>query len=130
MLITNSEYLRPELMDIIRAFDCEDEEITHYFSFSEGKYFNSIEYEGEFYDFEDKEEVEDELVFKRLAKRYAKLALYKTLAKRHGSLIYGALTGIRPTSSLMQKKTQAEIFPTCSEKWTSATGKFCLLTEF
>ena len=53
MLITNSEYLRPELMDIIRAFDCEDEEITHYFSFSEGKYFNSIEYEGEFYDFED-----------------------------------------------------------------------------
>ena len=127
MLITNSEYLRPELMDIIRAFDCEDEEITHYFSFSEGKYFNSIEYEGEFYDFEDKEEVEDELVFKRLAKRYAKLALYKTLAKRHGSLIYGALTGIRPTKLAYAEKNAGRNFSDLFGKMDVSDRKILLV---
>ena len=97
MLNTNSEYLRPEIMDIIRAFDCEDEDFTHYFEYAGGKFFNSIEYMGEFYDFEDEAEVENELIFKRLAKRYCKLAFYKVLSKFKGALVWGALTGIRPT---------------------------------
>ena len=51
MLTTNSEYLRPEIMDVLRSFDCEDEEFTHYFEFANGKFFNSIEYKDEFYYF-------------------------------------------------------------------------------
>lgn len=97
MLNTNSEYLRPEIMDVIRAFGCEDEDFTHYFSFGEGKFFNAVEYCGEFYDFEKECEVEDDLVFRRLAKRYAKLAFYSVLSKVKGKLPWGALTGIRPT---------------------------------
>ena len=84
-------------MDIIRAFDCEDEDFTHYFEYAGGKFFNSIEYMGEFYDFEDEAEVEDELIFKRLAKRYCKLAFYKVLSRFKDPLVWGALTGIRPT---------------------------------
>jgi len=97
MLNTNSEYLRPEIMDVLRAFGCEEEDFTHYFSCSCGKILNSIEYDGGFYDFEDKCEEDDEIIFKRLAKRACKLAFYKVLSKTKGDLPWGALTGIRPT---------------------------------
>ena len=97
MLNTNIEYLRPEIMDVLRAFNAEEEDFTHYFSFGGGEFYNSIEYKGEFYDFENKVEVEDDIMYKRLAKRYAKLAFYKILSKSKGSLPWGALTGIRPT---------------------------------
>lgn len=98
MLNTNSEYLRPEIMDVLRAFCCEEEDFTHYFSFARGKFFNSIEYLGEFYDYENESEVEDDLTFRRLAKRFAKLAFYNTLSKvKAVRLPWGALTGIRPT---------------------------------
>ena len=97
MLTTNSEYLRPEIMDVIRAFDCEDADFTHYFSFGKDKFFNCIEYGGEFYDFENEYETEDELTFKRMAKRFAKLAFYSVLSSEKGALPWGALTGIRPT---------------------------------
>ncbi|MDE6585482.1 MAG: radical SAM protein, partial [Clostridia bacterium] len=97
MLNTNSEGLREEIMLVIRAFDCEEENFTHYFSCSNGKFFNSIEYNGEFYDFEEEYKAEDDIVFKRLAKRSVKLAFYKVLSKFKGDLPWGALTGIRPT---------------------------------
>ncbi len=98
MLNTNSEYLRPEIMDILRAFGCEEEDFNHYFSSASGKYLNVIEYGGEFYDFEEDCEEEDELIFKRLAKRSCKLAFYKVLSKtKNIHLPWGALTGIRPT---------------------------------
>ncbi len=97
MLTTNSEYLRPEIMDVLRAFNCEEEDFTHYFSHGGDKFFNCIEYCGNFYDFETEQKVEDETEFKRYAKRYAKLAFYKVLSQKYGALPWGALTGIRPT---------------------------------
>ena len=98
MLNTNSEYLRPEIMDVLRLFDKEEEEFTHYFSYSGGKFYNVIEYMSQFYDFEDSFNPADELEFKRYAKRFAKLAFYKVLSKTtHITLPWGALTGIRPT---------------------------------
>lgn len=98
MLSTNSEYLRPEIMDVLRAFGCEDEDFTHYFAFNDGKFFNCIEYLGEFHDFENEFKIEDDLNFKRFAKRFAKLAFYNLLSKEKGiTLPWGALTGIRPT---------------------------------
>jgi len=98
MLYTNSEGLHDEIMLVIRAFDAENEDFTHYFSCSGGKFLNSIEYKGEFYDFEEEYKAENDLVFKRLAKRSAKLSFYKVLSKVKGvTLPWGALTGIRPT---------------------------------
>lgn len=102
---TNSEGLRDELMLVLRAFDAEDEEFTHYFSCSGGKFLNSIEYKGEFCDFEEEYKAEDDIVFKRLAKRSAKLAAYKVLSKATGkNLPWGALTGIRPTKLAYTEK--------------------------
>lgn len=98
MLITNSEYLRPEIMDVLRMFGCEEENFTHYFSFLDGKFFNSIEYLDNFYDFENKFKVEDDITYRRYAKRFAKLAFYKVLSNVKGvHFSWGALTGIRPT---------------------------------
>ena len=98
MLNTNCEYLRPEIMDVLRAFDREEEELTHYFSYSGGKFYNVIEYGGEFYDFEDEFNPADDLEYRRYSKRFAKLAFYKVLSKVTGvDLPWGALTGIRPT---------------------------------
>ena len=104
-------------MDIIRAFDCEDENITHYYSYGDGKVFNSIEYNGEFYDSEDELKTDDELEFKRLVKRYSKLALYIAVSKHKGKLPWGALTGIRPTKlaygELAQGKDFEPLFSLC-----------------
>lgn len=98
MLDTNSEALRPEIMLVLSAFDCAEEDFTHYFSCSGGKFFNSIECMGEFYDYEEEFKAENDIVFKRLAKRSCKLAFYKLLSKLKGyDLPWGALTGIRPT---------------------------------
>jgi oxygen-independent coproporphyrinogen-3 oxidase len=98
MLNTNYESLRAEIMDVIRLFDAEEEDFTHYFSYSDGNYFNAVEYLGEFYDYENEQKTENDIEFKRYARRFSKLAFYKTLSKVKGvTLPYGALTGIRPT---------------------------------
>lgn len=97
MLNTNSEGLRDEIMLVLRAFGCEEESFTHYFSCSGGKFFNSIEYNGNFYDFEEEYKAENDIIFKRLAKRSVKLAFYCVISKFKGDLPWGALTGIRPT---------------------------------
>lgn len=102
---TNSEGLRDEIMLVLRAFDAENEEFTHYFSCSGGKFLNSIEFKGEFYDFEEDYKAENDIVFKRLAKRSAKLSAYKALSKSTGkALPWGALTGIRPTKLAYTEK--------------------------
>ncbi len=91
-------------MDVLRAFNCENEDFLHYFSSACGKFFNSIEYQGKFYDFEEDFKAEDEITFKRLAKRSCKLAFYKVLAPIKGELPWGALTGIRPTKIAYAEK--------------------------
>lgn len=97
MLTTNCLSLEPEIMDVLRAFGCEDEEFTHYFAYSDGKFYNCIEYSGQFYDFEDEKKIQDDVEFRRYSKRYCKLAFYRVLRKIFGDLPWGALTGIRPT---------------------------------
>lgn len=117
MLLTNSENLRPEIMDILRAFGCDDADMTHYFSYGGGKFYNCIEYLGNFYDFENEFKVEDDLTFKRFAKRFAKLSVYKVLSENSGvKLPWGALTGIRPTklayAEIKAERSYEELFET------------------
>lgn len=98
MLTTNTEALRAEIMDVLRLFGAEEEDFTHYFSASGAKFFNSIEYMGEFFDFEEECKPENDVEFKRYARRFAKLAFYRVLSRAKGvRMPYGALTGIRPT---------------------------------
>ena len=59
MLLTNTESLRAEIMDVLRMFGAETEDFTHYFSAACGKFFNSIEYRGNFYDFEEEYKAEN-----------------------------------------------------------------------
>ena len=110
MLISNSEFLRTEIMDVLRAFGAEEENFTHYFSCAGGKFYNSIEYNGVFYDFEEEYGEADEIVFKRLAKRSCKLAFYKVLSQFKGGLAWGALTGIRPTKMAYQEQSAGRDF--------------------
>ena len=129
MLTTNSEYLRPEIMDVIRAFDCEEEDFTHYFEFANGRFFNSIEYGGEFYDFEDECEPEDDLQFRRFAKRFAKLAFYKIISAERGGLHWGALTGIRPTKLAYTELSDVKDYVRLFEKMCVGKDKISLVTD-
>lgn len=100
----NCQWLEPEVMDIVRLFNAENEVFGHYFDYSGGKYYNSIEYGGQFYDFENYADTLDELEFRRYAKRFAKLAFYSVLSAAKGvKFPYGALTGIRPTKLAYQE---------------------------
>ncbi len=105
-------------MDVLRLFNAEDEEFTHYFSFGNGEYHNCIEYGGEFYDSVEVQATQDELEFKRFAKRFAKIAFYNLLSKQKGIRFpYGALTGIRPTklayTELSAGRDYVELFKKC-----------------
>ena len=118
MLHTNTEFLHAEIMDVIRLFNAEGEEFTHYFSYGNGEYYNCIEYGGSFYDSNYVQVTESELEFKRFAKRFAKLAFYNLLSAQTGTAMpYGALTGIRPTklayTELAAGRDYKELFREC-----------------
>ncbi len=97
MLETNCEYLKNDIMDVVRAFNAEECAVVHYFYFSRGEFHNSVGFEGEIRDFCEAQDVENDLEYRRYAKRFAKLAVYKVLSRKFGELPWGALTGIRPT---------------------------------
>lgn len=97
MLDTNCEFLRQEIMDVIRLFRTEEADFIHSFDKECGECVNRIEYEGETYEYRDEFVPGDEIEYKRLARRSAKLSFYKLLQRRTGrSFPWGALTGIRP----------------------------------
>lgn len=105
-------------MDVIRAFNCEDEQFTHYFSYSGGKFYNTIEYRSHFYDFTDNFDPADDLEYKRYAKRFAKLSFYKVLSSvKSVSLPWGALTGIRPTKLACMEQSSGRDFKELFQKF-------------
>ena len=98
MLTTNCSFLENELLDAARLFKNRPLSIEHTFRFEEGVFYNAFVVDGEAYSFEDRGQVCDELVFKRLERRFAKLRLYEILSEKYGEKMpWGALTGIRPT---------------------------------
>ncbi len=98
MLESNAPWLVPEIMDIIRLFDCEDEHFLHYFLSDGANFTNRIEYGGVSFQRRYAREYRGEVEYKRYARRSAKLAFYELLSEQKGiSFPYGALTGVRPT---------------------------------
>ena len=97
-LITNCAFLENELLDVARLFPNRPQVVSHAFVFQDGVFFNEFTIDGENYSFKDVGQVQDELIYKRLERRFAKLRLYEILSEKYGKKMpWGALTGIRPT---------------------------------
>lgn len=98
MLTTDCAFLENELLDAARLFKTQPRSVVHAFRYEEGVFYNDFEIDGEKYSFQDRAQVCDELHFKRLERRFAKLRLYEILSEKYGEKMpWGALTGIRPT---------------------------------
>ena len=99
MPLSASPFLAPELMDVVRLFEgAEEMTIAHACEYKSGAFENTVLLDGAAYHARDIAPCTDELTYKSLCKRYAKLALYRALSARTGvTLPWGALTGIRPT---------------------------------
>ena len=110
MLTTNCETLYAELMDVARLYgDIPD--VAHYFVHSGDVFFNTVVVGGREYRFEERQPYAGEIEFKRYARRFAKLALYKALSSETGKeMPWGALTGIRPTKLAYSEKERGNDF--------------------
>lgn len=104
MIVSNVSFLESELADVARLFGA-DEPIFHTFSENGKGCENVFSSQGEEYRREDGALPDDEIVKKRLMKRYAKLGLFEFLRRRHFiPTPWGALTGIRPTKLAYMEK--------------------------
>ena len=100
MIKTPLTQFESDLREVATAFGVDDTlEIKHIFKESEDRLVNTFVIKGQSYAYGNLvPKNRDEIVNKRLIKRYAKLSLYKALSRVLGKeLPWGALTGIRPT---------------------------------
>ncbi len=108
---TDCNFLENELLDVARLFKRRPETIVHSFRFDEGVFCNDFTVDGRAYSFKDRGQVLDELHFKRLERRYAKLRLYQILSEIYAEKMpWGALTGIRPTKLAYQEIEEGRAF--------------------
>ena len=98
MFTTDCKFLENELLDVVRLFKRRVETLEHSFTYAEGAFHNVFVVDGKQYSFIDRGQVQNELEYKRLERRFAKLRLYHILSELYGEeMPWGALTGIRPT---------------------------------
>lgn len=98
MFTTDCKFLENELLDVVRLFKRRPETLSHSFRFEEGAFCNDFTVDGKAYSYKNTGQVCDELEFKRLERRFAKLRLYEILSEEYQEQMpWGALTGIRPT---------------------------------
>ena len=76
MLTTNTEFLYPELMDVVRLFGEKVPDLSHSFLYADGNFINTVIVAGKEYTCRDEQKCGTELEFRRYAKRFAKLARY------------------------------------------------------
>ena len=106
MVISDLKFCEHELNEILLFFEGGDYiKIRHLFAEKENKIVNTIVIDGKkSYAYGNLfKKIDDEIEYKRLIKRYAKLSLYKALSTYTGqSLPWGALSGVRPTKMAYQ----------------------------
>ena len=108
---TDCAFLENELLDVVRLFKRRPEVLTHFFTYKEGVFCNAFSVDGKDFSYEDREQVQGELEFKRLERRFAKLRLYQILSAEYKeSMPWGALTGIRPTKLAYMEQEQGKDF--------------------
>ncbi|MCQ2400193.1 MAG: hypothetical protein MJ072_06780, partial [Clostridia bacterium] len=117
MIISNEEKLIPELADVIKLFgEADDFDLVHSVTERDGAFVNEVKISTSdgginevFTDVYPKTNGQTEK--KRYLKRYAKLAVYRTLVKLTGkNMPWGALTGIRPTKLAYQQREKTGEF--------------------
>lgn len=107
-IITNSEFLKRELFDVMHLFynNCELDntlpKLTHTHTLSDKEVIDLFILEdNEITELENRSVIDcsfDEMQKKRFIKHFAKLGLYKLLSKKFNKIFpWGSLTGIRPT---------------------------------
>ena len=117
-LETDAEFLRAELMDVMRLFGSDVPKVKQIFSADGYKFNNTIQIDGREYTFSEEQEYSGEIEFKRYARRFAKLALYESLKAETGrSMPWGALTGIRPTKLAYAEEEAGRNFEPLFEKF-------------
>ena len=109
MIGSNYPFLTNELYDVVRLFG-RDAEVEHVLLYEDGVFHNSFVVDGQRFSVDDELQCEGELSFKRYAKRYAKLALYRHLSRTYGEMPWGALTGIRPTKLAYTERREGRAF--------------------
>ena len=114
---TDCAFLENELLDVVRLFKKRPETLAHSFVYKEGVFFNAFTVDGLEYSFEDGGQVRDELEFKRLERRFAKLRLYEILSALYQEKMpWGALTGIRPTKLAYMEEENGRDFTKLFQK--------------
>lgn len=117
ILDTNCPFLENELLDVARLFKERPQTITHAFHFEGGVFSNAFTVDGQAFAFEDSDNVTNELEYKRLERRFAKLRLYEILSEKYGvKMPWGALTGIRPTKLAYSELEKGKPFQPLFEK--------------
>ncbi len=99
MIDTDLTKFLPDLLEVENLFVGEELNIRHRFKQNGNKLVNTVTVNGQTYAYGNfVSDLSDEIISKRLVKRYAKLSLYKAISKHTGKeMPWGALTGIRPT---------------------------------
>ncbi|MBQ7348682.1 MAG: coproporphyrinogen dehydrogenase HemZ [Clostridia bacterium] len=106
MIETQLEFCKKDLVELLNMLDnSERYDIKHLFTERADRVVNTIVINGKAFAYGNlTDEIKDETDRKRLIKRYAKLSLYKALARFTGeNLPWGALTGVRPTKLAYQQ---------------------------
>ncbi len=121
MLTTNCAFLENEILDVVRLFKTRPMEIIHAFRKEGDVFYNDFTVDGVFYSFQDSEKAENDLLLKRLERRFAKLRLYEILSNLYNQKMpWGALTGIRPTKLAYGELERGAAFEPLFEKmWVS-----------
>ena len=113
MIDTNLPDFESDLREVLNMFcDSDAVKIRHRFSEGENKFVNTVTVNGKVYAYGNLvRNISGEIERKRLMKRYAKLSIYKGLAKFfERDLPWGALTGIRPTKLAYQQMEETGEF--------------------
>ncbi len=111
MLTSNCAFLENEILDVARLFKDRPAQITHAFHCENGVFYNAFNVDGKEYSFADRAVIENDLILKRLERRFAKLHLYEILSDKYDQKMpWGALTGIRPTKLAYSELERGEDF--------------------
>lgn len=130
MLTTDCDFLENELMDVVRLFKSRPLCVKHSFRFENGSFYNDFIVDGQAYFFKDEGQVSDQVEYKRLERRFAKLGLYVILSDLYGEKMpWGALTGIRPTKLAYTEQEAGRDFVPLFEKLRVSKDNISLVKE-
>lgn len=130
ILTTNTEFLYPELMDVVRLYGETVPDLSHSFLYADGNFINTVIAAGREYAYRDEQKCDTELEFKRYAKRFAKLAVYNVLREITGrAMPWGALTGIRPTKLAYAELEAGRQFELLFKKFGVSEENIALIGE-